>query len=48
VLARYFFLCDFPFFTWRKRGVSQNKMLVKNAAQQEMPKPRYPRQQGKV
>jgi len=48
VLVRYFFLCDFPFFGERKSAISQHNLLVKNAAQQEIPNTPQPRMQGKV
>ncbi|OAE38127.1 hypothetical protein A7J58_09340 [Enterobacter cloacae] len=37
-----FFLCDFPFSIRQKKRRSQNFILVKNNAQQEIPNKRYP------
>ncbi|KTI88680.1 hypothetical protein ASU95_07865 [Enterobacter hormaechei subsp. hoffmannii] len=40
--AQKFFLCDFPFSIRQKKRYSQNFLLVKNNAQQEIPNKRYP------
>ncbi|RTN45573.1 hypothetical protein EKN84_11290 [Enterobacter hormaechei] len=36
------FLCDFTFSIRQKKRCSQNFLLVKNNAQQEIPNKRYP------
>jgi hypothetical protein len=48
VLARDFFLWDFPFSIRGERGSAQSFILVKNVAQQEMPNNHYARLMGKV
>ncbi|KTH17568.1 hypothetical protein ASV31_00235 [Enterobacter hormaechei subsp. hoffmannii] len=40
--AQKFFLCDFPFSIRQKKRCSQNFLLVKNNAQQEIPNKRHP------
>jgi hypothetical protein len=48
VLEQKFFLCDFPFLMRQKKRSSQNFILVKNNAQQEIPNSPHPLMLGDV